>query len=373
MMRAIVASDDQAMAQRVRAVLVEQGAECPVGHLVPLDSAADRTGLLHPELLVFVMSSDWKAGLSALRESRNTAPRIRVLVLGPATDPKRILETLKQGADEFLDRDSAESELNGAIERFRSVCQQKADNPHGGRVIAVASPCGGCGASVLAVSISTVLAQEHGQCGLIDLRLGVADLASMLDIRPTRSLADLCDHVARLDQSLFEQFLTRHSSGVHLLAAPIQADEVPRVSAKGVRRALALARSRFPYVLADLGSALAAEQIEVLWQADVVMLVVRMDYTAIRNARRMIDSLTELGIGRDRLRVVVNGYGQRKELNIKQIEAALGTKVIHSVPYDAAAVHLAVNGGVPVVLKCRFSKIAKNLRTLAHSVNGVKK
>ena len=37
-MRALVASDDQAMAQRVRAVLVEHGADCPAGHLVSLDS-----------------------------------------------------------------------------------------------------------------------------------------------------------------------------------------------------------------------------------------------------------------------------------------------------------------------------------------------
>jgi pilus assembly protein CpaE len=371
-MRALVASDDQAMAQRVRAVLVEQGAECPAGHLVALDSAADRSGLLQPDVVVFVITSDWKPALASLRETRGTVPRIRALVLGPATDPKRILETLKQGADEFLDRENVESELSGAMDRFRASCQLAAANAQTGRVITVAAPCGGCGASMLAASVSAVLAQEHGQCGLIDLRLGVADLASMFDVRPSRGLADLCEHLVRLDQSMFEQFLTRHSSGVHLLAAPVLADDIPRVTAKGVRRALALARVRFPIVLVDLGSGMAAEQIEALWQTDILLLVVRMDYTAIRNARRMIDALMELGIGRDRMRLVVNGCGQRNELAIQQIEAALGMKVVQRIPYDAAAIHLAVNGGAPVVLKCRFAKITKCIRTLAHSVNGVK-
>jgi pilus assembly protein CpaE len=371
-MRALVGSDDQAMAQRVRAVLVEQGAECPAGHLVALDSVADRSGLLRPDLVVFVISSDWKTALAALRETRGTVPRMRALVLGPAMDPKRILETLKQGADEFLDRDVAESELIGAVERFRSSSQHAAAHAPAGRVVTVAAPCGGCGASVVAASAGAVLAREHGQCGLIDLRLGVADMASMLDVRPTRGLADLCEHLPRLDQSMFEQFLTRHSSGIQLLAAPVGADEVPRVTAKGVRRALALARVRFPVVLIDLGSVWSAEHIEALWQTDVLLLVVRMDYTAVRNGRRMIDTLTDLGIGRDRMRLVVNGYGQRNGLGIAQIEAALGMKVFHRIPYDAAAIHQAVNGGVPVVLKSRFSRITKSIRALAHSVNGVK-
>jgi hypothetical protein len=86
-MRVLVASDDQAMAQRVRAVLVEHGADCPAGHLVSLDSVADRSGLIHPELVVFVMPSDWPRGLSALLETRNTIPRMHALVMGPATIP----------------------------------------------------------------------------------------------------------------------------------------------------------------------------------------------------------------------------------------------------------------------------------------------
>ncbi len=226
---------------------------------------------------------------------------------------------------------------------------------------------------MLAASVSAVLAHEHGQCGLVELRPGTADLAAMLDLQPSRSLADLCDHVSRLDQSMFEQFLTRHSSGVQLLASPVAADDLRRVTAKGIRRALALARVRFPVVVVDLGSVLSDEQIEALWQTDILLLVIRPDYTAVRNARRMIDGLIDLGIGRDRIRPVVNGGGQRHELSNQQIEAALGIKVIHQIPHDAASLNLAVNSGVPVVLKSRFSKITKRIRTLAHSVNGVKK
>lgn len=372
-MRVLIASNDQPIAQRARAVLVENGVDCPTGHIVSLDSAADRSGLVHPDVVVFVMPSDWQFGLSALQETRNTIPRVHALVVGPATDPKRILETLKQGADEFLDQEIAEQELVSALERYRAARRQTETNPEGGRVIAVMSPCGGSGASMLAASVSAALAQEHGETGLLDLRLGVADLSSMFDLRPNRTLADLCDNVSRLDHSLFDQFLTRHSSGVQLLAAPVQEGDIQRVTAKGVRRALALARVRFPCAVVDLGSVLGPEHVEALWQADVILLVVRLDYTSIRNGRRMVDSLGELGIARDRLRLVLNGYGQRRQLEVAQAEVAIGMKAVHRVPYDAASVHLAVNGGVPVVLKCRFARITRSLRALAYSVNGVKK
>ncbi len=372
-MRVLVASNDEAMAQRVRAVFVENGAECPLGHLVSLDSAADRSGLIHPDLAVFVMPSDWHLGLATLQETRNTIPRVHALVIGPATEPKRILDTLKQGADEFLDAEIVEQELQGALERYRAARRQTETNPDGGRVIAVLSPCGGCGTSVLAASVSAVLAQEHGETGLLDLRLGIADLSSMFDLRPTRTLADLCDHVTRLDHSLFDQFLTRHNCGVQLLAAPVRDEDIRRVTPKGVRRALALCRVRFACAVVDIGSALGPEHVEALWQADVILLVVRPDYTSIRNGRRMVDSLTELGIARDKVRLIINGYGQRRQLDVDQAEVAIGIKATHRVPYDAAAVHSAVNGGVPVVLKCRFAKITRSLRALAYSVNGVKK
>jgi len=370
-MKILIASNDPPLAQRVQSVLADQGLDCPTGHVVPLDLMADRSGLAHPDVIVFVLPDDAPAGWSALLETRNTLPHVRVLALGPATDPKLILETLKQGADEFLDRQSLESELAGALERHRAQHVRREARPQAGRVVALLSPSGGSGSSTLAASISVVLAQEEGDCGLLDLRLGVSDLAPMFDLRPARSLADLCDHVTRLDQSLFEQFLVRHASGVWLLAAPGRMADVGRVTCKGVRRALALARVRFSHVVVDMGNLLTGEQIEALWQADWILLVSRLDFTSVRNTRRTIDAMTELGIGRDRMRLVVNGAGQQRQLAVEQAEAAIGMKVHHQVPYDAASVHSAINSGVPLVLHRRLRAITRSIKTLARSVNGV--
>ena len=229
---------------------------------------------------------------------------------------------------------------------------------------------GGSGSSMVASNISVVLAAKYGECGLIDLRLAAGDLASMLDLQPTRSIADLCEHLTRLDQSLFAQFLTRHRSGVHLLANSGDMADLRRVTCKGVRRAMAMARIRFPYVVADLDNGFGAEQVEALWQSDVIVLVMRLDYTSIRNTRRAMRNCAEMGLGVERVRLVVNGYGQRRQLTAGQVEEALGMKILHYIPNDPASVNQAINKGVPVVLHRPSAKVSKVILRVAASVNG---
>jgi len=157
---------------------------------------------------------------------------------------------------------------------------------------------------------------------------------------------------------------------VHLLAAPGALAAAKPVSSKGVRQALMMARVKFPYVVADVDRSLGAEQVETLWHSDVILLVLRLDYTSLRNVRRTMNKLVELGIGLERVQVVVNGYGQARQLALSEAEEALGVKIAHCVPHDPARVNWAVNKGIPVVLQRPFAKVSKRIRTLAISLNG---
>ena len=239
-----------------------------------------------------------------------------------------------------------------------------------GRAIAVLAPSGGSGSSTLAANVATVMAQHHQSAVLLDLKLEAGDLAALLDLRPAHTLADLCLNAARMDRVMFERSLVKHPSGVHLLAPPRTFADVEHVTPEGVRQALALARALFPYVVADLDHSFRGEQTQVLRQADLVLLVLRLDFTSLRNARRALDFLTQLGIGADRVRVVVNRYGQPKELPAAKAEEALGLKVFHYVPDDARTVNRANNNGVPVVLESPSAKVSRSVAQLALSING---
>ncbi len=71
------------------------------------------------------------------------------------------------------------------------------------------------------------------------------------------------------------------------------------------------------------------------------------------------------------LHVVVNRYGQAKQLRISQAEEALGMSILHCLPCNPAPVHHSLNSGVPVVLCRSRAKISRSIRSLAGLVTSM--
>src|SRR5947209_4325950 len=176
-----------------------------------------RLPLAEAEVIAVILSPDPERGLEALRTVRSLATGGCVLAVGQASEPKLILRALHEGADHYLDQAELETGLEAALERRRTKHEGSAP---AGRLVAVLAASGGSGASTLAVNVAAVLARDHGQCALLDLKPGRGDLAALLDLKPAFHLADLCVNACRLDQAMFEKALARHESGVHLLASP---------------------------------------------------------------------------------------------------------------------------------------------------------
>jgi pilus assembly protein CpaE len=364
-----LATDDETQGAAARKVLLREGLDCPVANVVRVALAPQLLPRSPVDLIVVMLPEDYQNSLTVL-DWLEKLPRThgeRVLAIGPAADPKMVLRALRGAVDDYLDQTDLEAELMAALGRWRATLARQEE---AGKVIAVLAPSGGSGSSTLAVNLATVLAKQHQTAVLIDLKLESGDLAALLDLKPTYTLADLCHNIARMDRTLFERSLTRHASGVHLLGAPRHYDDIARVTPEGVRQALALAKSSFPYVLVDLDHSFRPEQVEVLREADVVLLVIRLDFASLRNARRALEHVERLGVDRDRIRLVVNRYGQPKEVPYAKAEEALGMKIFHYVPDDPKSVNRANNNGVPVVTESPSTRVAKSVTKLAISVNG---
>jgi pilus assembly protein CpaE len=366
-MQALVVGDHEAMTAQIRQVLLREGQDCPVSHVVRLDSAAGRLEQVKIELAVVALSPDPERALAVVTAIRAKVT-CRMLVVGPAGDSKLVLRALRGGADDYIDELELVAELEDAISRLKSEMTARSSDT--GRTIAVLAPSGGSGSSTLAANLATVLAKEHKSALLCDLKLESGDLAALLDLKPTHSLADLCLNVQRMDRVLFERSLVRHASGVHLLAAPLHYSEVVHVTVEAVRKVLNLGRTLFPYVVIDLDHNFHVEQVDALQQSDLILVVLRLDFASLRNARRTLEQLERLGIDREMLRLVVNRFGQPKEVPFAKAEEALGLKIFHYVPDDSRSVNRANNSGVPVVLESPAAKIAKSVVKLALSVNG---
>jgi pilus assembly protein CpaE len=364
-MQALIVSDHEPISGQVRQALLPAGYEVQVASLDRVPGALARD----VSLLVVVLSPDPERALKDLGELRGQT-QARVLAIGPTYDPKLMLRALRAGADDFLDELEISSELEAALSRRRRAEQPAQPTADLGKVTAVLGSSGGCGASTVAANVATVLARQHKRAGLIDLKLEAGDLAALLDLKPNHTLADLCQSGARMDRVMLERSFVQHSSGVHLLAPPRSFADIASVTPDGVRRTLGLARSLFPYVVVDLDHPSRPEQLQALQMAEVVVVVLRLDFTSLRNTRRALDYLEQLGITADRIQLVVNRYGQAKEIPYAKAEEALGRKIPHYVPDDPRTVNRANNSGVPVVLESPSAKVSRTITALAASVNG---
>jgi pilus assembly protein CpaE len=367
-----VIGDDEAAGNRLREILHREGEEIPAARMIRLDQALARLTRETPELVFVTFPTDPERALAALSfieafGKSDARAGAFVLAVGPASDAKLVLRALRGGIDDYLDEAVLDEELVVVLRRWRAGHTSHAGR---GRLIAMLAPSGGSGSSTLSVNVAAALARVHQTAALIDLKLHAGDLAPLLDLKPTYTLADICLNVTRMDRVLFERTLVSHSSGIHLLAPPRTLADVSHVTPEGVEQALSQALSAFSYVVVDLDHSFREEQTVVLRQADVVLLVMRLDFTSLRNTRRALEHLEQLGVERNRVRLVVNRHGQPKEVPASKAEEVLGLKIAHFIPDDPKTVNRANNNGIPLILESPSARISKCVVKLAVSVNG---
>ena len=371
-MKAFLVTDSETLGPRILEVFRRETVECSDEEVVALGMGASSIENSGARLVVLTLSPDPKIALACVRAIRKVQ-QTPIIAIGPGGDAELILRTLQDGANDFVDEQELEIGLTDSISRMR---RQMGELDEPGRVIALVSSAGGCGTSTMAVNMAIELASEQEKCALFDLDVQTGDLGALLKLEPQRTLVDLCENVGRLDRGLLEQLLTTHESGVSLLASPRSYGELearaasrmhitpPVVTDEGIDRALALSRKLFPASVVDIGHNIGLPHVTALRLADAILVVLRLDYTSVINARGLIAFLQRADIPKDRFIPVVNRRGQAKESMPADAEGALGMKIRHFVPDDPKRVNPSTNTGEPAILskpRCRFSASIKDL------------
>jgi pilus assembly protein CpaE len=365
-MAILIASDCQTKATRLRHHLTQNGLDCPFANVVTIDAARQAaTAEPQPELIVFVLFQDDDRALAILRNLRE-AVETPILAVGPR-DPNLILGTLHAGANDFLDEASDfHKDLTSALSRLLESASKRAT---AGRLITVVAANGGCGRTFFAANLAVQLAQTQGRCGLFDLDIAGADVATYLNLKPPHSIADLCHNIDKLDQKMFEQSMVEHESGVFVLAAPEEWEQARSISAEGLQKVLRFGKAFFPSVVVDLNSPWLSGNTPVLQQSTTVLLLLRLDFPGIRNAHRVLSAMDRAGVDPGKLQLVAARYGRPKEISGSQVESVLGMKIRHYLPEDSHTVNSCINCGVSVMLESPSSAIGKAIASVAATLH----
>jgi pilus assembly protein CpaE len=316
-----------------------------------------------PEVLLVDIPND--AVLTAVRAIEalhSEMPTAAIFALGSMSQPQLIVNAMRAGAREYIERPTTTTDLLEAFVRLSSAQRKtKADSGQRGKVFSVVNAKGGSGATTVAVNTALSLQSSFGNVALVDLAPLGHD-ALHLNVKPTFTIADALRNLHRMDGSLMESFMTRHPDGLHLLAGT-SAPSAMEPSTGEFARLFDLLVNHYRYVVVDASSRLDAATRLVCNLSESVLLVAHTDVASLWSAARVLQFLGETG-GRERVRLVLNRFRKIPGFSENDAEAATGTKLLWKIPNQYASVSASIDRGVPVISQ-NHSEIARSFAGLA--------
>jgi pilus assembly protein CpaE len=239
----------------------------------------------------------------------------------------------------------------------------------GGRLLVFLGAKGGAGVTTLACNFAVSLAQESGQTTLlIDLDLPLGDAALNLGIVTEYSTVNALQDAGRLDGSFLNKLLTKHSSGVFVLAAPGKFPNFTPTT-EAIDKLMTVARQEFDNVVVDVGSRLDMTDTALFRDAFTIYLVTQAGIPELRNSNRLINQF--FNVGSPKLDIVINRYEPRAlGVSDETITKALTRPAAWKIPNDYAAVRQMQNTATPLALT--DSPISRLIKQMATAICGTR-
>lgn len=292
------------------------------------DNSGTRT---EPELSIVVFSANEAASMRYLESRARVTRRPALVAILPGHSPAAMRRVLRAGADEVLLQPLEPADLRRILLR---LAEERRPLEHGS-IYSIASLCGGVGVTTLAGSLALALRYAFDQTvALIDLDLQSGGLDAFLHVEPDRTILPLTISSIALDPSSLEAMLTRHPSGVCLLAAPRRIDDCERVSDVTVGSALDHLRRSFDAVVVDCGRHVDANVVAAWERSDELLYVLDPSMAATRSAARFRELFDHLGLHGLEPAMLLNRFQTGDALDDAQIDRLAGVGLFAAVPRD---------------------------------------
>lgn len=236
------------------------------------------------------------------------------------------------------------------------------------KVIAVYSPKGGAGTSVLAANLAIALQQNtQKSVALVDANLQNGDAHVLLNINTTSSIDDLREAgVGAIDQDVISGTVIKHSeSEIGVLRAPLSPESAELFTSDATKAILVELRDHFDYVVVDTGSAFTEATLTVLEVADLIVAVTTLEVTSIHRVSQFFQLAERVGISLGKVRLICNRVESYYGIRPNQVESQLRRRFFAQIPEDEKLCVASINRGVPFVISQKAAPISRAVQTLA--------
>ena len=288
-----------------------------------------------------------------------------VVVVSQTKESDLILRAMRSGAREFV-VDSDADEIQMAVRAQTANMEAHPD----GTVITVFPAKGGVGSTMIATNLAGALQRKGLRVCLIDLDLHLGDVMSFMDIAGSYSISDLLSNLARLDRDLLDTSITRHSSGVAVLAQSGKMEESEHIAPADIGKLLGILRQHYDRVIVDGVRGFDEMSLAALDASQILLMVLTQDVPAVRNAQRCLELFGRLGYDQQKVKLILNRYQKASKITLDVIGDTLKVPVAHTISNDFVSIIDAINRGVLLVEAAPRAKLTQDISDLVGILGG---
>jgi pilus assembly protein CpaE len=314
---------------------------------------ADLLATHEPSLCFLEVSDPSERALTLIPELLRIDPKLPIVVVLSSNDPELVLRCLRQGASDFLLLPFTIEQVDGALQKIARLHPGRTKSP--GKVYCVMPAKGGCGASTIASNLAYQLKRLGDKRILLaDLDPLAGTLSFLLKIKSSYSFMDVLQRSGEMDVDLWKAVVTSRQGVDVLLSPEVMAEGVSEVA--DARSIIEYARGTYELVVLDAGGVYGDWNLSQAQMADEILLITTNELTSLQAVQRALTYLDNNGVGRWKVRLIVNRYDRHVGLSKEVIGTALHTDIYHLMPADYDAIQKALMEGKPLAPNTNFGK-----------------
>jgi len=367
------------VAKRIRNLIPDA---IPIGHIGDIFEQWTR-GLEEPVYLLMVAPSrEYNSFIKLMESAASYRHPIFFILVSDEISASNYKALVRRGDADWVSAGADPQEILDIIARHRGRKEFAAD---AGAVKPVAvsfiPSAGGVGNSTLALEVAIKLktsriARDRRIC-IVDLDFQGSHICDHLDIEPRLGIQEILDNPQRLDAQLFDIFISRHSSGLHVFAAPRSKLDVCEVKVSALDPFFNLVALRYDLILIDLPSMWLAWTSQVISASDGIIVT---GLNTVPGLRQTVETLAAIrasgksghasapGDHQDpQVAVAINRCRRRfigGVLNRHHVEAVLGNERVFYVGDEPIALE-SINTGTPIALSKPSRAFRKEIAAVA--------
>ncbi len=346
---------------------------------------------LDPDVVLMDINMPDMDGIEATERIQEQAPVSQIVILSVQGDTNYMRRAMLAGARDFITKPPKSDELVTVIRRAgaKAIAIRKESqfmgrgtgsliDPRGttialsglGKIVAVYSPKGGVGTTTVATNLAVTLHSSETPVIIVDANLQFGDVVVFLNERGRTSVVDLAPIADQLDPEIVRDVVIHHeSSGIDILSAPPHPEDAERISGAQFVKVLQFLARLYSYVIVDTDSGLSDVTLDTLDNSDLLVMISSQDIPAIINTRMMLTLLTNLGIDKQKILLVMSRFDRQLAITPEKVGHNLGHKVAAVLPEDREVVVPAVNRGIPFMMgEGKTKEIGKSILELVGKI-----